>query len=258
MKEYRLSPEALVMVQGSSKGTQPKYYENGYWYKVNNVGYENIAEYLISVLLKHSNVKSYVDYEPCMINGRPGCRSKNFLKPNESFLSFQRLYELYTGESLQEKMLTISDAAGRIDFVKGFVENCTGFDCSTYLSQILTLDALTLNTDRHFNNLGIIVNSQTGEYRNAPVFDNGNALLSDWEKFSEETIEENLDRVYGQPFSSSLGMQAKTAGFGLALDYDALYKELETEPDSRGLQVLKYQLEHMRNIIPDISDLSVN
>ncbi len=219
------------------------------------MGYEHIAEHLASLVLKHSNVINYVDYESCIINGRPGCRSKNFLKPNESFLSFQRLYELYTGENLQEKMLVISDTAGRIDFVKDFVEKYTGFDCSTYLSQILTLDALLLNTDRHFNNLGIIVNSQTGEYHDAPIFDNGNALLSDWEKFSGDTIEENLDRVYGQPFSSSLGMQAKTAGFGLELDYQALYQELESEPDSRGLQVLLYQLEHMRNMIPEKNTL---
>lgn len=33
MLDYRLSPEALVMVQGSSRGTQPKYYDKGYWYK---------------------------------------------------------------------------------------------------------------------------------------------------------------------------------------------------------------------------------
>ena len=33
IKEYRLSPEALVMVAGSSIGTQKKFYEAGYWYK---------------------------------------------------------------------------------------------------------------------------------------------------------------------------------------------------------------------------------
>ena len=43
VKEYVLSPQALVMVQGSSKGTQPKYYEKGYWYKVNNLGYEGFS-----------------------------------------------------------------------------------------------------------------------------------------------------------------------------------------------------------------------
>ena len=47
MRDYRLSPAALVMVQGSSKGTQPKYYEDGYWYKVNNVGYEGLAKRLV-------------------------------------------------------------------------------------------------------------------------------------------------------------------------------------------------------------------
>lgn len=30
MRDYRLSLVALIMVEGSSKGMQPKYYENGY------------------------------------------------------------------------------------------------------------------------------------------------------------------------------------------------------------------------------------
>ena len=88
MRDCRLSPAALVMVQGSSKGTQPKYYEDGYWYKVNNVGYEGLAERLASMLHSHSNIKNFVEYEQCMINGRPGCRSKNFVQENESFISF--------------------------------------------------------------------------------------------------------------------------------------------------------------------------
>ena len=43
--DFILSPKALVIVQGSSKGTQPKYYENGYWYKINTVGYEGVADF---------------------------------------------------------------------------------------------------------------------------------------------------------------------------------------------------------------------
>ncbi len=57
IKEYKLSPQALVMVQGSSKGTQPKYYENGYWYKVNQCGYEGLSEYLVSKVLECSNAE---------------------------------------------------------------------------------------------------------------------------------------------------------------------------------------------------------
>lgn len=252
MLDFKLTPEALVMVQGSSKGTQPKYYSDRYWYKVNRVGYEGLSEYLVSVVLRHSNVQNFVEYEQCTINGRPGCRSKNFLKKGESFLSFQRLYELYTGENLQEKMITIRSVEDRIEFVKDFVKDHTGFDCSQYLSEILTLDMLTLNTDRHFNNLGLIVNADTGVYSAAPIFDNGNSLLSDWERFSEEELEENIELAHSQPFSSNFGLQAKSADIGLAIDYDGLFAELETIPDSRALEALKYQLDRYRNIIPEL------
>lgn len=249
LKEYVLSHEALVMVQGSSKGTQPKYYENGYWYKVNNIGYESIAEHLGSIILRNSNVEKYVEYTECIINGRRGCVSKNFLKPNESFISFQRLYEVYTGENLQDVIRTIGNVKDRIDMVIDFVKDYTELDVTDYLSKVLTLDMLTLNTDRHFNNLGILVNGKTAEYSIAPIFDNGNSMLSDWERFSDETLEENIDLVYGQPFSSNLYTQAKEIGFGLKINYEQLYKELEKEPDSRAIQVLKYQLERYRDII---------
>ena len=252
MIDYRLSPAALVMVQGSSKGTQPKYYEDGYWYKVNNVGYEGLAERLASMLLSHSNIKNFVGYEQCMINGRPGCRSKNFLQESESFISFQRLYELYTGENLQNNIRVIADPRDRIRYVVDFVFDRTDLDCSEYLSQILTLDMLILNTDRHFNNLGIIVNAETGICSTAPIFDNGNSLLSDWERFHKDTLEENIELVYGQPFASNLEAQAMCAGIGLAIDHDGLERDLENENASRGLQVLRYQLARYKEIIPDL------
>ncbi len=251
VKEYVLSPQALVMVQGSSKGTQPKYYERGYWYKVNNLGYEGYSEYLVSKVLECSNVDSYVKYEQYTINGRAGCRSKSFIRENESYLSFQRLYDLLTGESLQERIRLISEVADRIGFVRKFVLENTGWDCSMYLSQILALDMLTLNTDRHFNNLGLIVDASTGIYKAAPIFDNGNSLLSDWDRFDEETVGENLEKVYGQPFSASLEMQAREAGIGLMIDYEKLQTVLEKEPVFRGVEVLKYQLKRYHNIITD-------
>lgn len=189
MRDYRLSPAALIMVQGSSKGTQPQYYEDGYWYKVNNVGYEGLAERLASMILRHSNIKNYVEYEQCTINGRPGCRSKSFIRGNESFISFQRLYELYTGENLQNDIRLIAEPRDRIKYVIDFIFDHTGLDCSEYLSQILTLDMLILNTDRHFNNLGIVVDAETEICSTAPIFDNGNSFLSDWERFHKDTYQ---------------------------------------------------------------------
>lgn len=76
------------MTSGSSKGTQKKYYDNGYWYKENLTGSEGLAEELASEILKCSSLSNFVEYKQCKVNNRSGCRSQNFLQPDEMFLSF--------------------------------------------------------------------------------------------------------------------------------------------------------------------------
>lgn len=190
--------------------------------------------------------------ERCAIGGKKGCRSLNFLKPEESYISFQRLFDLYDGTSLLGRIIVMDDVAERISYVKKFVLEKTGFDCGVYLSRILTLDMLTLNNDRHFNNLGLISNAKTNSVYEAPIFDNGAGLLSDFGEFPvEDSLEENIARVKGKPFCASQELQAYHAGFGLSLDYDGLYRELAGEKESRALRVLKRQLEACRKLIPE-------
>jgi hypothetical protein len=68
----------------SSKGNQLKFERDGIWYKADYLGYEGLAEYVISALLHFSDLdpSEYVDYEPEQIeyNGNvyPGCRSRDF------------------------------------------------------------------------------------------------------------------------------------------------------------------------------------
>jgi len=46
------------------------------------------------------------------------------------------------------------------------------------LGHMAVLDAVTLNTDRHFGNFGVLVNSRTNQILGpAPLFDHGNALM---------------------------------------------------------------------------------
>ena len=111
---------------------------------------------------------------------------------------------------------------------------------------------LTLNTDRHFNNLGIIVNKETGIYKPAPIFDNGSSLLSDFERFNPlDSDVENIEKVYGKPFSSNLEMQASAVGIGLKIDYEKLESIIDNECETRAIRVLKHQIEKYRNIIPE-------
>lgn len=250
MINYNMSPEAMVMISGSSIGTQRKYYDKGYWYKQNSVGYEGRAEYLVSKVMKYSNIDEYVTYENCTINGVSGCRSKNFIKEKESYISLQRLYDIYHGGQLSERIRIFDSISDRINFVKEFVQEYTGLDIQDYLGKLITLDMLTLNTDRHFNNIGIIVNPMENTFRPAPVFDNGNSLLSNMALFPfDEPLEQCMENVVGQPFSVNLERQAMELGYGLKVDYNGLKNALVNEPYSRALEVLQMQLEKYEKII---------
>lgn len=63
-------------------------------------------------------------------------------------------------------------------------------------------------------------------------------------------LEEHIQHVTAQPFSSNFIEQAEEVGIGLRLDYNGLYIKLLFEPHSRALDVLYYQLEQMKDIIP--------
>lgn len=126
----------------------------------------------------------------------------------------------------------------------------TGLDMREQLGRITTFDMLILNTDRHFNNIGIVADISQNQYRNAPVFDNGNSLLSNLQEFPyDEDIVKNIEQVIGQPFSASLESQAMELGFGLKVDYARLNEMLRNEQDSRALETLWIQLEKYESII---------
>lgn len=250
IEDYRLSPEAMIMVAGSSIGTQKKYYAEGFWYKQNNVGYEGTAEYLASKVLSCSNIQEYVEYERCRINGKEGCRCANFLSEKESFISLQRLYDTYHGGQLSERIRMIDKIRDRVRFVTDFVFHTIGLDIKGQLGKIATFDMLILNTDRHFNNIGIVADASQDRYKNAPVFDHGNALLSNIGEFPfDVSIKDNIDKAVGQPFAANLERQAMELGYGLKVNYGKLRKILQREPDSRALETLWIQLEKYKSLL---------
>jgi len=86
------------------------------------------------------------------------CKSDSFRTTFENKISLDTFYELkhIKGES-------------PLEFCKrmGFYDR---------ICQMLVLDYLILNRDRHGANLEVLMNRKTGEYRIAPIFDNGLAL----------------------------------------------------------------------------------
>lgn len=198
----------------SSKGNQNKWYADGKWYKEDGLGYEALAEVVVSRLLKKTNVRQVVEYgyEALRQGDRivHGCVSENFMKPeDDKVVSVERLFQAWEGQSAAQSVLAYEEPADRIRHVVQTVERATGLtDFGRYLREILSIDALFFNEDRHFHNLAVI-RRKDGSYRSCPVFDNGAALFSDVQgdyplNMTEEACR---NKVKAKPFSRGFDEQ---------------------------------------------------
>ncbi len=181
-----LSQEDLkIENRHSSKGNQMKWLKSGKWYKADYTGYEGMAEYMVSHLLKYSNLdeKTFILYETEEIqysNAKyRGCSSENFLQSGWQLVTLERLFQNFYGESLYRSIYHISELENRIRFLVEQTERITGLTgFGQYLSKLLTVDALFLNEDRHTHNIAVL-QDENDKYHLCPIFDNGGALLSD-------------------------------------------------------------------------------
>ncbi|MBQ1768977.1 MAG: hypothetical protein IIZ91_07660, partial [Oscillospiraceae bacterium] len=97
----RLVTDAKV-AETSSKGNQEKWQEGGIWYKLDQFGYEGLAETVISRLLGRSSIETqtpfrFVRYKMEKLNvhgrDRTGCSSADFLRRGESIITLAHLYK---------------------------------------------------------------------------------------------------------------------------------------------------------------------
>lgn len=169
----------------SSKGNQLKWENEGIWYKADYTGYEGLAEYMISHLLKKSTLTENefvyynlekIKYGTVIYNG---VKSKNFLSEDWQIITLERLFRNFFGESLYKSLYRIPEHKERLQFLVQQVERMTGLrNFGIYINKLLTIDALFLNEDRHTHNIAVLMNGK-GDYAYCPIFDNGAGLLSD-------------------------------------------------------------------------------
>lgn len=169
----------------SSKGNQLKWENEGIWYKADYTGYEGLAEYVISHLLKLTNLNEgeYVLYEPEQIKYKRqiynGVRSRTFIDEDWQIITLERLFKNVYNESLTSVLWHMSDVKERLEFLVNAIKNITGLNnWGEYICRLFTIDAFFLNEDRHMHNIAVLMNGK-GEYKYCPVFDNGAGLLSD-------------------------------------------------------------------------------
>ena len=169
----------------SSKGNQLKWENKRIWYKADYTGYEGLAEYMISHLLKKSTLteNEFVCYDLEKIKYGSviynGVKSKNFLNKDWQIITLERLFKNFFGESLYKTLYRIPEHKERLHFLVQQVERITGLqNFGIYMNKLLTIDAFFLNEDRHTHNIAVLMNGN-GDYMYCPIFDNGAGLLSD-------------------------------------------------------------------------------
>ena len=226
MRQIRIHSESIrTGAEFTSKGNQKKWYQDGYWYKANQFGYEGIAEALCSELLVEMTAEMeqpllapVTRYEPVelLVDGKQlqGCRSRDFRREGWQLIPLERLYRAHTGQSASEMLAQIRDTKQRIKHLVDFVVRSTGLeDFGAYLTLMLEMDALFLNEDRHLNNIAVLWNAKADEYDYCPYYDMGLSLFAD----TREDFPLDLDyeacrgRIHSKPFDRDFDVQLDAA-----------------------------------------------
>ena len=191
MKTYELQmPPLKFETLHTSKGNQLKWKQDGYWYKVNQFGYEGAVETIVSTFLKSVEVPfPFVSYEQVKViyeeKEYTGCRSRDFYEENPILQGYimiplERLHRLYTGCGLANHLAQFNKVKDRVAYTVDFVQNVTGLmHFADYLSFLIQMDAFFLNEDRHTNNIAVLWNQDTDTYEYCPYFDFGLSLFAD-------------------------------------------------------------------------------
>ena len=156
------------VAETSSKGNQEKWFdkETNKWYKLDQFGYEALAETLISRLLEKSNINSdtpfsFAKYQMERLNvhgrDRTGCSSESFLKSGQSIITLSHLFSRQLGISLKDKLTKLTSDKKRIEYLATATAEFTGLKkFPEYLTILFEVDALFLNDDRHLNNIAVL------------------------------------------------------------------------------------------------------
>lgn len=225
----------------TSKGNQRKWSVDNIWYKTDFMGYESLAEVLISRLLQKSRLQyPFVIYQPVQIEYKGalerGCSSQNFLNEHQTLIPLEKLFRQYTGESLAIRLSQFSEPIERIEYLVQQTEAITHLqNVGAYLTAMLEIDAFFLNEDRHTNNIAVIYDDQTKAYSFSPFFDQGLCLFADTlqDYPLDLLLEACLEKIEAKPFSSDFDeqLEAAEALYSIQIQFCFSQKDIARELD---------------------------
>lgn len=220
----------------SGLGNQPKRFINNKWYKDDYMGYEGLAEWAASEILKCSDLprETYTTYSMVNMRDGPGCVSANFALDGEEVITFARIFKMYQldiDDVPDNRAGTVKD---RITHMIEVIHEHTKVDVTDYMRRAFTLDALIYNPDRHINNLALILKPD-GTWWECPLYDNGLGLLSDTRRYPMDgNYKEQLKELRYGPYQTEIGEHIRLFGLGFKIDGKKLSQFLTTNEDKLG------------------------
>ena len=207
------------IAETSSKGNQEKWAEGNRWYKLDQFGYEALAETLISQLLEYSNIETNTPFrftryqmERLHVHGheRTGCSSENFLLPEQSIITLSALFKREIDHPLKDILLRLPSDKKRMAYLAETTAELTGLkDFPQYLTLLFEIDGRFLNDDRHLNNIAVLLRGDKYDY--CPIFDHGAGLLSNTQILPMDiTPTALISAQRARPFNTTFNRQVNT------------------------------------------------
>lgn len=229
-------------MRSGTDGFQQKFLVDSYFVKTQCVLQRVLrddwmVEIIASKLCEHFKIY-HVEQKPCRVNilrndvyyERMGVYSNNFELKGLHFVSAERLFNKYS-DSINVKSYIQLDSVNKIYYLCERISKYSNIDYMevlNYLFNLVFIDILVLNQDRHIHNFGVFWDSKESKYQIAKVFDCGMGLFENDNLFDGCTnLEDCLRYSYLEPFGDGpfelLEMLLSDKSFKLFLDNKRKY-----------------------------------
>ena len=131
-------------------------------------------EVIASLIMEKLGI-SHVPYRIVKLNNEPFSVCEDFVSKDTELVSAYRIMQIRPKENHENEYLHYVNICKEL-----------GINIVTAIDDMIVVDYIIANEDRHFNNFGLLRNAETLEWIGAaPIFDSGTSL---WYNCSEEQI----------------------------------------------------------------------
>lgn len=172
-------------------------------------------EKIATIVMQRLNIP-HIPYDVIFVDDEPYSVCENFVTTDNELIPAWR-------------MLKLANKPNDVSFYQHFVNCCNSVgvkNVELFLDQMIVLDYIILNEDRHFNNFGLLRDPETLEYVSfAPMYDNGTSLGYD----TPTTLINRNRHINCKPFKTSFDEQLKLVTSFDWIDFDKLDDEMINE-----------------------------